>query len=52
MKRYQLWVFLRLQLNYLWVVHFQLLVVVVAVVVAVVVVMKIWEVHETEAEES
>jgi hypothetical protein len=49
MKRYQLWVFLRLQLNYLWVVHFQLLVVVVAVVV----VMKIWEMHEIEeAEES
>jgi hypothetical protein len=40
MKRYQLWVFLRLQLNYLWV-HFQLLVV-AAVVAAVVVVTKIW----------
>ena len=49
MKRYQLWVFLRLQLNYLWVVHFQLLVVVAAVVV----VMKIWKMHEIEeAEES
>ena len=48
MKRYQLWVFLRLQLNCLWMVHFQLL-----VVVAVVVVMKVWEVHEIEeAEES
>jgi hypothetical protein len=48
MKRYQLWVFLRLQLNYLWVIHFQLLVAVVAVAV-----MKIWAVHVIEeAEES
>ena len=48
MKRYQLWVFPRLQLNYLWVVHFQLLVV-AAVVTAVVVVMKIWEVQAEES---
>lgn len=48
MKRYQLWVFLRLQLNYLWVVHFQLLLALVAVAV-----MMFWAVHVIEeAEES
>jgi hypothetical protein len=48
MKRYQLWFFLRLQLNYLWVVHFQLLVAAVLAAVVVVVI----KFREVQAEES